>query len=435
MMYKTVSSWKEVYVDLLLSKPRISVIQGVAGCGKSTLLRELWRRDPGHTLCLAPTGIAAQNIRDKGCPASTIHSAFRLKPVDIHIFKESDYEEQRTLLRNINMLIIDEMSMVDISLMEWILELLEASYQDGHAIMLVLLGDVCQLPPIFKVPDELADIKDRMFGENKFFFNSPSFSSLTPRIYLMDKVYRQQDEAFSSALLSLRRKPVPKKSLRLINSRVCSRDEFAETSGRYFLTVVATNREKDAINDAEQIKLEEAGMECFAYQTCYDGILANPDMGRIPAEIVIHRGEQVMCTCNCDEYQNGTVGIVEQFSDDELPIVRGVNGRPFEVQMHTLTDMLPRVRKGRIEYVEGGSITMLGCQSAYAATVHKIQGLTLDKLYFKLGHWVPESGVYVALSRSRRLEDIGISRPISERDIRYSAEAMTFFTRFAKDVA
>ena len=77
---------------------------------------------------------------------------------------------------------------------------------------------------------------------------------------------------------------------------------------------------------------------------------------------------------------------------------------------------------------------MLGCQSVYAATVHKIQGLTLDKLYFKLGHWVPESGVYVALSRSRRLEDIGISRLISERDIRYSSEAMTFFSMFAEDV-
>lgn len=301
--------------------------------------------------------------------------------------------------------------------------------------MLVLLGDVCQLPPVFKVPEELEEIRDSMFGENRFFFNSPSFSSLSPRIYLMDKVYRQKDEAFSNALLSLRKKPVIKTSLRLINSRVCTRDEFAETCGNSFLTVVATNREKDEINEAEQVRLETAGMEFFAYQTRLEGISANLDMGRIPAEIVIHRGEQVMCTCNCDEYQNGTIGIVERFSDDELPIVRGVNGKSFEVQMHTLTDILPRVRKGRIEYVEGGSVTMLGCQSAYAATVHKIQGLTLDKLYFQLGHWVPESGVYVVLSRCRHLEDIGISRPIVERDIQYSEEAMTFFTRFAKDVA
>ena len=78
---------------------------------------------------------------------------------------------------------------------------------------------------------------------------------------------------------------------------------------------------------------------------------------------------------------------------------------------------------------------MLGCQSAYAATVHKIQGLTLDKLYFQLGDWIPESGVYVALSRCRHLDDIGISRPITRKDIRYSKEALSFFNIFMDDAA
>ena len=434
-MYRTVYSWKEIYDDLLLTKPSLSIVQGCAGSGKSTLLKELWKHDPSHTLCLAPTGIAAQNIRDGGCPAATIHSAFRRKPVDIHIFQEGDYEDHKNMLRSINMLIIDEMSMIDISLMEWILSLLEASSMDGHVIMLVLLGDVCQLPPVFKVPIELKSFKERKFGNNRFFFNSPSFSSLDPRIYLMDKVYRQQDEAFSNALLSLRKKPVSKKSLKLINSRVCNREEFAESCESSFLTVVATNKEKDEINEEEQSRLEESGAEFNVYQTSYEGRLMTLDAGRIPSEIVIHEGEQIMCTCNCDDYQNGTIGIVERFSNDNLPIVRGVNGMLFEVQMHTLSELVPRVRNGQIEYIEGGSITMLGCQSAYAATVHKIQGLTLDKLYFQLGDWIPESGVYVALSRCRHLDDIGISRPITRKDIRYSKEALSFFNKFMDDAA
>lgn len=434
-MYRTVYSWREIYDDLLLTKPSLSIVQGCAGSGKSTLLKELWKHDPSHTLCLAPTGVAAQNIRDGGCPSTTIHSAFRLKPVDIHVFKERDYENHRQMLRSINTLIIDEMSMVDISLMEWLLSLLEAASMDGHVIMLVLLGDVCQLPPVFRVPAELEPIRERMFGNNRFFFNSPSFPSLDPRIYLMDKVYRQQDEVFSNALLSLRKKPVPKKSLMLINSRICSRDEFADSCGSTFLTVVATNREREEINAEEQVRLEEAGAESNTYQTRREGILMSLEARRIPSEIIIHQGEQIMCICNCDDYQNGTIGIVEGFSNDDLPIVRGANGRLFEVQMHTLTDLVPRVRNGRIEYIEGGSITMLGCQSAYAATVHKIQGLTLDKLYFKLGDWIPESGVYVALSRCRHLDDIGISRPITKKDIRYSKEALSFFNKFMDDAA
>ena len=434
-MYRKVHAWREIYDDLLLTKPSLSIVQGCAGSGKSTLLKELWKHDPAHTLCLAPTGIAAQNIRDGGCPATTIHSAFRLKPVDIHIFKERDYENHRQMLRSINTLIIDEMSMVDISLMEWLLSLMEASAMDGHVILLVLLGDVCQLPPVFRVPVELEFIRERMFGNNRFFFNSPSFSSLNPRIYLMDKVYRQQDEVFSNALLSLRKKPVPKKSLMLINSRVCSRESFAESCGSSFLTIVATNREREEINEAEQIRLEEAGAEFNTYHTRYEGHLMTLDAGRIPSEIIIYEGEQIMCTCNCDDYQNGTIGIVERFSNDDLPIVRDVNGKLFEVQIHTLTDLVPRVRNGQIEYIEGGSITMLGCQSAYAATVHKIQGLTLDKLYFQLGDWIPESGVYVALSRCRHLDDIGISRPITRKDIRYSKEALSFFNIFMGDAA
>lgn len=436
MMYRTVSSWKEIYADLLQNMPFLAIIQGCAGCGKSTLLKELWKRDPAHTLCLAPTGIAAQNIRQSGCPATTIHSALRLKPVDLHFFHETDYEERVHLLEAVNLIIIDEMSFIDISLMEWLMSLIQASADDGHIIRLVLLGDVCQLPPVFKVSPELEDIRKQLFGHNRFFFNCPIFERFDPRVYVMEKIYRQVDERFSNALLSLRRTPVSQQSLKFLNTRVCSREAFAESCSGPFLIVVGTNWEKDEINRAEQKKLEQSGADYRAFETICDGFPAGLDFGRIPDEIIVHEGEQVMCTCNCGDYQNGTMGIVRGFSDAGLPIVRTSSGSTFEVQMHILTGIVPHVtRRGTIEYVEEGSMTLLGCQSAYAATVHKVQGLTLDKLYLQLGRWMPEAGVYVALSRCRRLEDIGISRLITGKDVRCSREAMTFFTRFAKDVA
>lgn len=436
MMYKTVSSWKEIYADLLQNMPLLAIIQGCAGSGKSTLLKELWKNNPAHTLCLAPTGIAAQNIRQSGCPATTIHSALRLKPVDIHFFHETDYEEREHLLEAVNLIIIDEMSFIDISLMEWLTSLIQASAGNGHIIRLVLLGDVCQLPPVFKVSANLEDISKQLFGHNRFFFNCPKFERFDPMVYVMDKVYRQDDGMFSNALLSLRRTPVSQQSLKFLNARVCSIESFAESCNGPFLTVVGTNREKDEINRAEQKKLEQSGADYRVYETICDGLPAGLDLGRIPDEIIVHEGEQVMCTCNCVDYQNGAMGIIRGFSDAGLPIVRTSSGSTFEVKMHTLTGIVPHVTKRRtIEYVEEGSMTLLGCQSAYAATVHKVQGLTLDKLYLQLGRWMPEAGVYVALSRCRRLEDIGISRLITGKDVRCSREAMTFFTRFAKDVA
>lgn len=270
MMYRTVSSWKEIYVDLLQNMPLLAIIQGCAGCGKSTLLKELWKRDPAHTLCLAPTGIAAQNIRQSGCPATTIHSALRLKPVDIHFFHETDYEERVHLLEAVNLIIIDEMSFIDISLMEWLMSLIQSSADDGHIIRLVLLGDVCQLPPVFKVSPELEDIRKQLFGHNRFFFNCPIFERFDPRVYVMEKIYRQVDERFSNALLSLRRTPVSQQSLKFLNTRVCSREAFAESCSGPFLIVVGTNWEKDEINRAEQKKLEQSGADYRAFETICD---------------------------------------------------------------------------------------------------------------------------------------------------------------------
>ena len=252
----------------------------------------------------------------------------------------------------------------------------------------------------------------------------------------MNKAYRQQDELFSNVLLSLRTKPLAKRSLDIINTRVCTRSAFAESCFEPFLTVVATNKEKDEINLKEQERLEASGAKAYAYETTFEGMVSSADLGRMPKEIIIHCGEQVMCTCNCEDYQNGTMGIVEGFSSNRFPIVRSTTGKLFEVKMHQLAEWVPEVTsKGTIEYKQKGSVTLLGCRSAYAATIHKIQGLTLDKLYIQLGRWIPESGLYVALSRCRHLEDIGISRPIVEGDIKYSEEAMSFLSRFSEDAA
>lgn len=426
------SSWKDVMSALEDNWAPLTVIQGLAGCGKSTLLQHLWDSNPDHTLCVAPTGIAAQNIRDKGCPATTLHSAFRLKPVGLPIFKPADYTRCNELLQAVDVVIVDEMSMVNVSVMEWLLSLVDAAANAGHPVKLLLLGDVCQLPPVVNVQPELKDIWTRLFGSGTFFFNCPSFDRFNPIVYFMDKPFRQTDDVFSKALHALRQGPAPVESLDVLNSRICSREEFANACGSPFLTVVAKNSEKNEINMREQARLEAAGAESICYRTESNGVPVTSDVGRIPCEMRIHRGAQVMCICNSDEYQNGTVGIVEGFSDANLPLVRTSDGRLVEVGMHTYSDLVPVVSDdGELSYKEEGTISFIGCQSAYAVTVHKVQGLTLDKLYIQLGDWIPDSGLYVALSRCRRLEDIGLSRAITPADITCSAEALSFFSRYS----
>lgn len=144
----------------------VTIHQGPSGSGKSTLLKELWSKDPSHTLCLAPTGIAAERLRDEGCPALTIHATFNLPPVAIPVFKESDYRKNKELLDSLNQILIDEMSMISCALMDWILSLLNASAVNGHHIYLHLFGDVMQLPPVFKVPKRIETlIKPSFMGK------------------------------------------------------------------------------------------------------------------------------------------------------------------------------------------------------------------------------------------------------------------------------
>lgn len=147
------------------------MVQGAGGCGKSTLYKALAGANPGHVLCLASTGIAAQNLMDDGnLSASTIHSAFGLKPVDMYWYRNADFERNEGLLNATDMILIDEMSMVNISLMEWIFSLMADAREGRHGrgIKLVLFGDVLQLPPILKPGHGLAGLMDDLYGNKKY---------------------------------------------------------------------------------------------------------------------------------------------------------------------------------------------------------------------------------------------------------------------------
>lgn len=137
-----------------------------------------------------------------------------------------------------------------------------------------------------------------------------------------------------------------------------------------------------------------------------------------------------MCTANTDDYKNGTLGTIIGFSEEEkLPVTRLSSGKETTIRYHLTNCYVPIIGSdGLLDYQLIGTVSQIAAVPAYACTIHKTQGLTLDAVYFEVNdRWIPPSGVYVALSRCKTLDGIGLSRPLQQSDIKYSDEAMSFY--------
>ena len=408
----------------------ISLVQGVGGTGKSTLYRMLQEMNPEKTLCLAYTGIAAQNLMNSSTlQASTIHSAFNLPPVDIYAFHTQQYAKSKELLNSIEVILIDEISLVQCSLMDWILQLIEAANKSNRFIRLIIFGDILQLPPVLRMNTDTARIWETKYGRNKFFFNALDFRKTATMVCLLTSIFRQEDPNFASALSSLRSRNPPMESLELLNSRVCSIEDYKEDHDAQFLTIVATNKEKDSINNIAIAELSANGALYNEFRAETEGNLDWALLNSIPLVLDLFIGEKVICTANSENYKNGMIGTVIGFSEDSgLPVIRTRDGMDIVIGYHEYNQYIPIIgNDGSLEYEISGSIYQIALQPAYATTIHKTQGLSLDSLYLRIGSWIPYSGVYVALSRCRSLEGIGLSRPILQNDIKYDPEAMSFY--------
>ena len=409
----------------------ICLIQGFSGVGKSTLYSSIYKMAPKRTLCLATTGIAALNLMEYGVPfVSTIHSAFSLKPVEMYIYREPEYLKHKTMLDCIDTILIDEASMLDCSLMDWLLSLIEESEKHGHSIRIILFGDILQLPPVVKKSHKIMNIWEKNYGTSTFFFNARKFDYENVQIYMLTKVYRQKNKILSEALTSLRKTPVPIESIKYLNNRVCTQEEFREQLGENFLTVVSTNKEKNAINEMAISALNSIEPQGFTYEATFDGIVDASTLATIPSEITLYEGEKIMCTANTDDYKNGTLGTIIGFSENEqLPIARLSSGKEATIQYHLVSCYVPIIGgDGLLDYQLVGTARQIAAVPAYACTIHKTQGLTLDAVYYHVNdRWIPPSGVYVALSRCKTLDGIGLSRPLKQSDIRYSEEALDFY--------
>ena len=418
-------------LDTLEKGTKSMFITGRAGTGKSTLLQLFRNTTRKKTAVLAPTGVAALNVHGQ-----TIHSFFGFPP-RIITPQEASYRVSRKdklrLYRNLEVLIIDEISMVRADMLDGINRFLQVNRENLSpfgGVQLVIFGDPFQLPPVVtNDPVERAYFSD--YYESPYFFSAKVFqeAELDLEMIELSKVYRQESRHFLRLLEAVRINELDYDDLEDLNVR-CIPD-FEEPEG--YITLSARNATADRINRAALQKLPGAEQVYLAE------VKGKFEPGLYPTEaaLKLRLGAQVMFVKNDLEKQfvNGTIGKVTDLKADKVTVrvEDSTTGKSRNIKLAPLEWEIVRYKSdisGAIETETIGSFKQYPLKLAWAITIHKSQGKTFDRVLIDLGGGAFEHGqLYVALSRCRTLEGIVLRSPIQSRDIITDERVIDFFSQ------
>ena len=393
-------------------------VTGKAGTGKSTLLRSLRQADDASSIVLAPTGLAAVQVGGQ-----TIHSFFGLPP---RLVKPEDIKPSRKLglMRKLKTLVIDEVSMVRSDLMEGIDRSLRLNRKRPHdpfgGVRMVLFGDPHQLPPV--VPEgELRGYLHEKFG-GPFFFHAPGFADGNARLIELQTVFRQSGGPFLDALNGLREGDPSNDALALLNARVKPFLGLPDRDDYVILT--PTNQVANELNQAFLARLPGQDWISEAQITGTYSDSAHPTeqalLLKVGAKVIMIRNDADK------RWVNGTLAKVTQLKGDRVWVeIEGPNGRDeHEVEPATWESIRYDYDAKADKIVEqvAGTFKQLPLRLAWALTIHKAQGLTLDRVYVDMRRGAFAHGqAYVALSRCRTLEGLAMARALSRRDVIFDA--------------
>lgn len=408
-------------------------LTGKAGTGKSTFLRYIAENTKKKHVVLAPTGIAAINAG-----GATLHSFFKL-PFHPLLPNDTQYnarnirgtmkynQEKRKLLQELELIIIDEISMVRADIIDFIDKILRIYCRNmrepfgGKQILLV--GDIFQLEPVVK--DEERQLL-QPFYPNSFFFSAHIFREIQLVSIELKKVYRQTDEHFIHLLDKIRKSETTVSDLYTLNQRV-GRD--IDTSG---MSITLSTR-RDTVDYINQQKLEELPDETVMFEGVVTGEFPENSLPT-PKELELKCGAQILFIRNDKEHRwvNGTLGIIIGFdinegretiyvhTDDEEDVI-------VEREVWSNVKYSFNEQEKKIEEHEIGTYTQFPLRLAWAITVHKSQGLTFKhvKIDFTGGAFAGGQ-TYVALSRCTSLEGISLKEPLRRSDIFVRPEVVQF---------
>lgn len=408
----------EINKEMQLAKKLIETtnenvfLTGNAGTGKTTFLNLLRTQTAKRMVVLAPTGVAAINAKGQ-----TIHSFFQLPFTPFLPEKKEKGQIKKdkiNIFRTIDLLVIDEISMVRADLLDAIDDRLreyrKQKYSPFGGVQCLFIGDLQQLPPV--VRDEDWALMQKHYS-TPFFFSSKALQESSYVTIELKKIYRQADEKFISILNEVRNNHLSMESLNELNKHYLP--EYEPKEGEIFLTT--HNKIADAFNEKKLNELEEES-------NIYNAIIKDrfpESMYPVDESLELKIGAQVMFTRNNREanYYNGKIGTIIDLSEHKITIKCKEDAFPIVAERETWENTEIKIDKeSKDQYEEVvGSFSQFPLRLAWAITIHKSQGLTFDRAIIDAIASFSHGQVYVALSRCKSLDGMVLKSPIKLESI------------------
>ena len=416
-------------LELMENSNKSVFITGRAGTGKSTLLTHFCQTTMKKVVVLAPTGVAALNVKGQ-----TIHSFFKFRPniTPERVRKLRSSDEGKNIYQKLDAIIIDEISMVRADLLDCVDKFLRLNGPNDKkpfgGIQMIFIGDLYQLSPVVTSNDREIF---RTIYKTPYFYGSHVFDTFEMEFIELQKVYRQHDEKFIDLLNSVRNNTITEKGLALLKQRY--NPQFEPAPGNFYVYLTTTNAMAETINTAQLAKLESPTL---IFPGEIEGEFSKENLPTA-IDLKIKPGAQIMMLNNDTEgrWVNGSIGeirgLIHNNKGEDVIIADLNDGSTVEIEPFTWEIYRSYVDGEQLASEVIGTFTQYPLMLAWAVTIHKSQGKTFDNVIIDIGKGTFAHGqTYVALSRCTSLEGIVLVKPLLKKHIWTDFKIVDFLTKY-----